>query len=111
MVPVFFTVHEPSKPVPQSDFLVYVAVADVAASAGEARPTMAARGRRSAVSAATDLDLNLVLRTDVFVLKGYSSSEFGAVRGWSGWSVRPDFRDSSRTSQWRESKEVWTNRQ
>ncbi len=34
VVPVFFTVHWPSKPVPQSDFLRYVAVAEVAASAG-----------------------------------------------------------------------------
>lgn len=57
VVPVFFTVHWPSKPLPQSDFLRYVAVAEVAASAGEAMPTIAASGRSSAVRPATALDL------------------------------------------------------
>ncbi len=49
VVPVFFTVHWPSNPLPQSDFLVYVAVAVAAAAAGEARPTIAASGTTSAV--------------------------------------------------------------
>jgi hypothetical protein len=62
VVPVFFTVHRPSKPEPQSDALVYVAVAEVAAWAGEARPTMAASGSRRAVSPAVALARNLVLR-------------------------------------------------
>lgn len=34
VVPVFLTVHWPSKPLPQSDFLTKEAVAEVAASAG-----------------------------------------------------------------------------
>ncbi|GGW16090.1 hypothetical protein GCM10010264_66640 [Streptomyces globisporus] len=55
VVPVFFTVHWPSNPLPQSDFFVYTAVAEAAASAGDARPTMAASGRRSAVAPATAL--------------------------------------------------------
>lgn len=56
VVPVFFTVHWPSKPLPQSDFLVYVAVADAAAEAGAASPTIAASGTTSAVRPATTLD-------------------------------------------------------
>lgn len=62
VVPVFFTVHLPSKPVPQSETLVYVAVAEVAASAGVARPTMAARGRIRAVRPAAARRLNPSLR-------------------------------------------------
>ncbi len=65
VVPVFFTVHWPSKPEPQSDFLVYVAVAEAAASAGAASPTMAARGRNSAVTPATAL-----ARPDRVTLRG-----------------------------------------
>ena len=44
VVPVFLTVHLPSKPVPQSWVLAYVAVAVLAAAAwaGPARPTRAA---------------------------------------------------------------------
>lgn len=44
VVPVFLTVHLPSKPVPQSWVLEYVAVALSAACAGLARPTRPARG-------------------------------------------------------------------
>lgn len=90
VVPVFFTVHWPSKPVPQSDFLRYVAVAEVAASAGEAMPTMAARGRSSAVRPATAL--LLVARPDPSlnrVRRGVSVLN-GAPRvrsGHTGWSV------------------------
>lgn len=53
VVPVFFTVQLPPKPVPQSEVLAKVAVALVAAWAGLARPTRPARGSaRVAASAA-----------------------------------------------------------
>ncbi len=66
VVPVFFTVHCPWKPVPQSETLVYVAVADSAACAGVApRPMSAATGRRSAVRAARALRRAWVVRVRV----------------------------------------------
>ncbi len=49
VVPVFFTVHLPSNPEPQSEPLAKVAVAPAAAWAGVDRPTTATRGRVSAV--------------------------------------------------------------
>jgi hypothetical protein len=62
VVPVFLTVHLPSKPVPQSWVLAYVAVADVAAEAGLASPTRAANGSSRVVSPATALCRSLCLR-------------------------------------------------
>ncbi|GGU76545.1 hypothetical protein GCM10010498_38290 [Streptomyces cavourensis] len=95
MVPVFFTVHWPSKPLPQSDFLVYVAVAEVAADAGEARPTIAANGTARAVRPAMTFDrplrvgihLNLDRRWGVSVLNGAPGVR--SSNGGSSWTANP----------------------
>ncbi len=68
-MPVFFTVHLPSKPVPQSETFVYVAVAEAAAWAGPARATSPAIGRAKAATVAASL-LKRRMRGGGAVLKG-----------------------------------------
>lgn len=122
VVPVFLTVHWPSKPLPQSDFLTKEAVAEVAASAGEARPTIAASGSSSAVVATAldlvalpDPSLNRVRRRGVSVLNGaprVRSGQTGVVRGLQTLR-RPEHPLSWRAhrSVLGEIRKVWTNRQ
>ncbi len=72
-MPVFFTVHLPSKPEPQSEAFVYVAVADPAAWAGPASATSPAAGRVRAATAAASLLVSLRsrrMRGGGAVLKG-----------------------------------------
>ncbi len=59
-MPVFFTTHLPSKPDPQSETLVYVAVAEAAAWAGPARATSPVTGRASTATTAATLVKNRV---------------------------------------------------
>ncbi len=71
-MPVFFTTHLPSKPEPQSETLVYVAVAEAAAWAGPARATSPLTGRARAATTAATLLKNRVrlVRGGDAVLKG-----------------------------------------
>ncbi len=62
VVPVFFTVHLPPKPVPQSEVLAKVAVALVAAWAGLASPTSPAKGSARVAASAAALCLKRMLR-------------------------------------------------
>ncbi len=71
-MPVFLTTHLPSKPVPQSETLVYVAVAEVAAWAGPASTTSPVTGRASAATTAATRVKNRerLVRGGDAVLKG-----------------------------------------
>src|SRR5690606_6826769 len=69
-VPVFFTVHLPSKPEPQSWVLAWVAVAEVAAWAGGARATMPDRGSSRVANPAAALCLKRMLRLLVRLWRG-----------------------------------------
>ncbi|GHB48443.1 hypothetical protein GCM10010347_17860 [Streptomyces cirratus] len=89
VVPVFFTVHLPSKPEPQSETFVYVAVAEPAAWAGPARATSPAAGRAKAATAAASLRKSRV-RGGGAVLKVVlrrSAEVAGPTSAW-GWDLR-----------------------
>ncbi len=96
VVPVFLMVHLPSKPLPQSWVLAYVAVASEAAweavwgaaSAGAPRATRVASGSSSVVSPATARCLMLSPeRVSLCVKRTRCSS--GEIRGSEGWDPAP----------------------